>query len=383
MPVLSDIDYTEVCADNVSGGGGHSNHNRLQTTRTKNQEFSTGISKKHLDLYLPNCTVKSLRPNGDNLHQQCSRNAVIASSTSTPPAPPPLIVFVHGGGWRRGHKQQWRYYVSAYDTNLLAALIFRFANLYRNIGESFVKNGIACAVISYPLMTPCLSVTLVELVISFLVTTLPIAAFFAVLMHFVHFACIPVMRHSLSVVNHVCTHHEASVPGYTVLIPSSILLSQLVIWTTICFNIQHYQPEHRRFLTLATPLTTTFLACVFHSWITLDVTSYFWTLSGLVSLSQLLSIGICQILFTHFHSRGPITCQDQVEAVARSIQWLKSFGQERRNDQRVQDPPYDTGNIVLMGHSAGSHLINMLVLSSDEFLGDFNLQRNNFKVCII
>jgi hypothetical protein len=57
----------------------------------------------------------------------------------------PVVLFVHGGGWRRGDKSAWKYFLSR-DINLLAVLINLRFGLYGNVGKALARRGIACGV---------------------------------------------------------------------------------------------------------------------------------------------------------------------------------------------------------------------------------------------
>ncbi|VDH96667.1 Hypothetical predicted protein [Mytilus galloprovincialis] len=76
------------------------------------------------------------------LHQLRQRNAQIVREHQDVP----VVLFVHGGGWRRGDKAAWKYYLSR-DINLLAAIIYGIFGLYGNVGKALARRGIASVLV--------------------------------------------------------------------------------------------------------------------------------------------------------------------------------------------------------------------------------------------
>ncbi|XP_072042998.1 uncharacterized protein, partial [Amphiura filiformis] len=282
---------------------------------------------------------------------------------------PPLVVFVHGGGWRRGDRQQWKYCLSSYDTNLMLFILFRFYNLYQNIGKSFARNGIACAVISYPLLQPTLWVTLFELFTSFCMSTLLLTILLTLVMLFFQLLltwCLPLTN--IYIINQIYIFiiQMNSLQRLHIL-PICLTLSQLAMYCFISLNISNYRNgPHPNGILLSVPTALSTFVIYFYITQPTFGTSL-WMLSVILTGFLQTSIAINQMMFVY---KSDNRCEDQVKSVAKSVQWLKSFGQKTGQ--------FDTDKIVLSGHSAGAHLINLLVWD-DIYLKDIQLDRSDIK----
>ena len=345
VTILHDIDY-----QNDSDLDQYDNWIVLPQQETASEQkhsiIKNGISKNRLDLYLPKLGMNKLEAD----------------------AKPPLVVYVHGGGWRRGDKQQWRHFISSYDTNLLFAIIFRLSRLFENIGETFARNGIPCAVISYPLQRAHILVLLLELFLSFCMSTLVSMSLFAFLMLFYIYLCVPTGNHAASETIYMFDRKFST--GLKTFLSLCVIQSQLFTWCIVVFNIRNYKNGLPKCILISVPSAV--LLFVFYSWFNpTNFQTTLWTLSVLLTVFLQTSIAASQLYHHAFNSKN-ITCEDQIEAVAESLEWLKTFG-----DKTLQ---FDSSKIVLSGHSAGSHLINMLIWD-EKYFQDRDLSTSDVKVC--
>ncbi len=336
----------------------------LVTDKTGHHQMN-GLDKNLFDLYLPHTNDKGTP---EARKSSCSEPLKDNLSCS-----PPLVVFVHGGGWRRGDRHLWRQYLSSYDTNLLLSIMFYFSNLYQNVGESFARNGIACAVISYPLLQPTLLATLFELLTSFCMSTLLSTTLLTLIMFLFQFVftwCLPFTN--IYIINQIYLKILNSDLRMIHVVPICLMLSQLSIWCIIILNIHtNYKKGTSKYILFSSIPTG---AAAFFIWFRITqptFSSSIWILSILFTITLQTTIAINQIIF--IHKSDTINCDDQVRSVARTIQWLKIFGKTTC--------VYDTDKMVLAGHSAGSHLINQLIWD-DSCLKNFQLDRGDIKVSI-
>ncbi|EDO31312.1 predicted protein [Nematostella vectensis] len=291
------------------------------------------ISKNTLDLFLP-------------LH----------SDSSTP-----IVVFVHGGGWMRGDKQAYRHYFSCYDTNLLVALLFSYYDGYANVGKSFARAGIACAVISYRLSRLEFPWLLLELTMSLLMS-LTVLLTPLVFVAFVAGIVSNVLHRTED--NFNFTAQSGSILSYCTLL---LLFSLFILWFIVCQNGDGYFiPPQAKFYPLILSLVVS-TACL----LVLDI--------ELVSFASCLTI--CMVLFLlHSFAMFQRSCRpivrhpSHINDVARSVAWVVGYGNATKR--------YNQEQVFLCGHSAGGHLVSLLALDSN-YLENVGVPLSNIKTFLI
>lgn len=334
------------------GGGGN-----------ESQQHAIEEEKCKLDLYLPVFDRENDRShNKEEYHYHEKGGKVTGYQTGTPDnrekqttfinggkskSQCPVVIFVHGGGWRRGDRRAWRYYMS-YDTNIFVALWFRILNLYSNVGKTFAKHGIACAVVSYPLSKPGIPWIFIEMITSYLSCALIYICFVASLVivfialafvtnwndavnigrnHFANVTYFPLAFHlfsSLNVVILILITYQRSWVNLS-------RINVIVLWVMVLSSIR--------------VLSCDVISC---NEITRSLTLFISTL--------VLTQGT---LFYVYQLKSFVGHETQAKTLAKAVRWVKEFGEKSG---------YFRGNsIFLMGHSAGGHLSSLLALE-DRYL---------------
>ncbi|KAK3090955.1 hypothetical protein FSP39_016035 [Pinctada imbricata] len=272
--------------------------------------------------------------------------------------PSPLVLFVHGGGWRRGDKDGWRHFISD-DINLLVAFIHWVQGLYGNVGEAFARRGIPCAVMSYPLAKLKSPWILLELVTSYLCSTLflrGLLASMALLLSIVN------LLTPFSLYNYIVTLSRIRyLFGSSA---SSMLTYHLSFTNTVILCVIGVQYRHYRLNKLSSTSILLFSSSLFFVLSSIifrqhALSTYFW-------ISLLISQGI--LLVTNLLS-NQVSPLDQVTALQRCLARLQSMGEGSRL--------YDPQAVFLMGHSAGGHLCSLAALNLGQN------ERYNIKPCHI
>ncbi|XP_041475725.1 uncharacterized protein LOC121424181 [Lytechinus variegatus] len=284
------------------------------------------------------------------------------------PRPPPLVVFAYGGGWRRGDKQTWRHYISRWECNFSLAALVGCDRLYSNIGESFASQGFACAVLSYPIAPTPWFIHLIEMAISlaYALAYWILAAIFLLLVLEVlpmgYFWGIPPRVPAIPLIAGVIT-------------VSQWITLAIMISRELYLDRQHLSDKSKT-MSLKMPIFIA-LAATFAMVSRLDI----YTLAENNVLSLLLS-GILllavQCLIFYFRQStafdlGPklvTTAKGQVECISHALRWLVDYG---RSTGR-----FDPESLVLMGHSAGGHLVTLIALDH-HYLTDVGISPDVIK----
>jgi acetyl esterase/lipase len=259
----------------------------------------------------------------------------------------PLVVFVHGGGWRRGNKQAWRYYFSCQDTNLFAALYMWYVGLYGNVGEAFARRGIPCAVINYRLgnLTGADSKleAFVSTTVSFCTFVFPVTA-----LHYSWKAYSTLLSSWESVVSPGTSDlGSAPAPGHSA-VPLILAASAIAYWFALRISSGHLCLTPR--IHLGALCSSAVAALVV---IGLSRSPQ----AALVAFA--LSMGIAAV---RFHARaqarqGVTKFPQQLEDVALAANWGVSESARNFLGLAGSALPVKT---VLAGHSAGAHLSSVL-----------------------
>ena len=249
--------------------------------------------------------------------------------------PPPVVFFVHGGGWRRGHKNGWKHYLSSYDTNLFVYLLLRLFGVYDNVGRAFSRAGVACVVPSYRLTyTPC-HLFAAELCISLffsLATVFPV-----------------VWATSRALTNTVMLAPYSPEDGREGGLPFCTVLnaSILVLWVAMTLRHQYY--GKCCLLALWSSLAVMILVRGNHSISVLTSDSFPHTVI-------LLSVTYVT-LFVNYVSTITSNESSTKEAlldIKAAYQWTVDYG--------LKTGLYDVHRLYLCGHSAGAHLALLAML---------------------
>ena len=241
--------------------------------------------------------------------------------------PPPVVFFVHGGGWRRGHKNGWNHYLSSYDTNLFVYLLLRLFGVYDNVGRSFSRAGVACVVPSYHLVwTPC-HLFAAELCVSLLfslATILPL-----------------VWCGSRALANVVWL--APFLPEERGGLPLGALLniSILALWAAMTLRFRYYRKWC--LLVLWMSLAVLLVCC------DLSVSSVIT--SGYLSHTAILLSATYITLFANYLSTftaGDCSTKETLLDLAAAYQWTVGHGRKTGL--------YDVQRLYVCGHSAGAHL---------------------------
>jgi hypothetical protein len=262
------------------------------------------------------------------------------TSKSNSQSKSPMVVFVHGGGWRRGDRRAWRHYLYE-DMNLLAAFCFKMFNLYGNVGETLARNGIACAVMSYPLTQPRQPWDILERIISYIisVTFLSVVWICVALLSTLNghvmaaFTKLLVAEHQVRGWNHMLH-----------ILLCHLLMSNLGI--LIFMTIKKDKFRLSNFGTFASwlcVLTTVASTANIRPEVIIPV-----TVMATLVITQWILVSKTTTSTPGYHGNV------QAQCVADCVRWVKAYGQ---SSGRV-----DTASIHLMGHSAGGHLVSLVAL---------------------
>ncbi len=278
----------------------------------------------------------------------------------------PVVVFVHGGGWKRGDRRAWRHYLSLYDTNVLVAFLLALFRQYTLVGNTFAASGYACAVISYPLVVPNWPYMLIDDFSSFIMSTAFLGLFIIiciVLPTSLALSCPSVLVRTCAEVLHtwILKGHPHMVSMKQVF--TIIAWTQIITWLIMCVLHKHYQLTRNMTLVVSSTLLLLYLASLPNSAITTNQVLWF----------DLLTIGLVQgiIVYQQVSQLNRCTYHQQIDAVTKSIQWVKRFGHVTGL--------YDSDWLFLMGHSAGGHLVSMISLDQTNLQNE-GLSQNDIKV---
>lgn len=270
------------------------------------------VWKSSVDLYVP--------------EQTCSGHA-------------PIVLFVHGGGWRRGDKAAWKYFISR-DINLLAAIVYWMYGLYGNVGKALARRGIACAVMSYPLTQLSTKWLLLELTTSYISSLFVFGVLLGI--------CIVFMS-GFNILS------DLSTCSRTLLAP--VIITNIVYLVIISIQYKYYR---------LSVFKISSLWILLFSLVYLAPSHYVLYVSALVSF--MISQGI--LLQTNLNVLH-LTLEEQMRSVAKCMRKIKDIGSETRS--------FDPNHLFLMGHSAGGHLCSILALS-EPFLLEEGLAISDIKV---
>ena len=325
----------------------------------------------------------------------------VTERASASPHPRPLVVFAYGGGWRRGDKQTWKHYLSRWDINLLLAASVWKKRFYSNIGESFAgRAGFPCAILSYPLVPAPFPVNVFEIFTSFLLTLLFVFASLAVL----GMVC-EVVFFLLSFGSLLCTAWSAlrqcsEIPALT-LLGAIVSLAQLLTLFIIVFR-ERYLEKHRLaepkikpiiqkswllksntiILVVGMFFIATLVAYIYNS-LHNDVATTMILPGILVTFVQYLNYRYQQM--TMFQGQPGTSGQStltsdliagaegQAMSIVQALRWLVDYGKLTGH--------FDPHSIILMGHSAGGHLVSLVTLDH-HYLSEVELCPDIIKVGI-
>lgn len=302
--------------------------------------------------------------------------------------PPPLVVFAHGGGWRRGDKQTWRHYISRWDINLGVAALVRRDRINSNVGESFASRGFPCAVLSYPLVPTPFPINLLEIGSSFLFSlafTLFITSSLSLVLEVLLFSMsYPSPMHNIW--GFLQNHSDSPALSVTaaVIILSQLLTLGIIVSRELYLKSGH-QSDTKRTVSRSVVALTAFMTII-ASVLTLDIYSLGSYLannniSGL-PISGAVVLFVQYYLVYHFKQKTTIdtepgrpclvaTPQGQAKCVALALRWLVDYGRSTGH--------FDPDSIVLMGHSAGGHLVSLVALDH-RYLTDAGISPRVVKV---
>ncbi|XP_006815141.2 uncharacterized protein LOC102806356 [Saccoglossus kowalevskii] len=325
----------------------------IERRHKKSIRRKNGMDKHCLDLYLPTRPLPYVSLNG--------------GQTYTGVASPPVVVFVHGGGWRRGDRQSWNHFMSSYDTNLLMYFLQRYYGTYSNVGETFAKRGIACAVISYPLSRLQLSFVLVEMFLSFVMSIasvgilLTLAVCLAQLLLFITTGNFGVQYF----VQFAVFHGAMSTPVLSTLC-IYVGLSQIVVWIiALCLHRKNY-PSLRPH---SVALITVFAGLCGYLCTKYDLLS----IEHSISLSSVLLVFLSQVILltVYFADVPTLKHPSQIRSIAQSIRWVRKYG--------IITKLFNIRKLFLCGYSAGGHMVSFLTLNSDVYLQEVGLDLCDIK----
>ncbi|KAL3869476.1 hypothetical protein ACJMK2_042153 [Sinanodonta woodiana] len=249
----------------------------------------------------------------------------------------PCVLFIHGGGWRRGGKEAWRHYVY-WDVNLFVAMFLRFFNVFNNVGESFASNGIACAVINYPLTELGFPLILVEIIMSYLCSCLLIFMFLITGLVFI------AVYYNILYPYNVMSVSDYPSPTNVILtiFQASGLVTNICILTLFTVKRKNYDFSTLYVLILwGTVLIFTFL----------PVINGVYSLLLMTVITSIVTQG--PILGRRLH-RHDVSYVDQAGVVAEAVKWVRTFG--------ATTGQLDPDQLFLAGHSAGGHLAALVTL---------------------
>ena len=306
---------------------------------------------------------------------------------------PPLVVFAYGGGWRRGDKQAWRHYLSRWDTNFALAANVGRHRLYANVGESFACRGFPCAVLSYPLVPTPFPVNLLEMSISFMLTValtfvLTLTLFLALeIMHLISFF------ESLAYIAWDILQSHTDFPLVTISI-GVVLLAQMLSVAIVVSRERYIKTKSTANSQIDYKIVVIWRT-VFIGICVLLISVLLWRndspaeLQSNVKMTAIFVSGaliLCvqyllyqyQLLTTLQTSPSNEDSSNlvadpygQAKCVARSLRWLVDYGQTTGH--------FDPTSIILVGHSAGGHLVSLVALDH-HYLTDAGVSPNFIKV---
>ncbi|XP_067678734.1 uncharacterized protein [Haliotis asinina] len=347
------------------------------------QNYHKGQAKYCLDLFLPRSLFspgkdqiqKIFTPEYPPNHKQ----AVEADSHSLlkrPPScchdqkaptwarPPPVVVFVHGGGWQRGCRRAWTYFGGS--INLLLSFITWFFGLYQNVGSSLASRGVACAVISYPLTRPVMSLVLVDIIVSYSCSAVFSSMVFqliSITCLFIHSTCSFLMKWENALVlieNHAGSANHTCVLNVT--LPSLFMFNNylilLAMFVCSCNNPFKGIPPSSAILLWT---TVTVLLAHLSSVLGSEPAAYTYL------CTFLLCIGIQVHSARHWQ---PVSNSRQIQAITIALKWIKNCSE--------RTSLFDSNSIFLMGHSAGGQLVSQLALDKHH-LKDGGCSFNDIK----
>lgn len=364
MEILKDLFY-----DRLGGMSDESKPCRIQPPNKK-------LRKTTLSLYLPEMARKSRKREriltgiahspgsgiGDGGRTRSKGNLRLTGSSHLQlhdSVKSPLVVFVHGGGWRRGHTENWRYFLSRFDTNLLMALYSRYYGHYGNVGESFAHSGLACAVVTYPLMKPPIKILLIESVTSFLMSWLvflvPLLA-----LYLVFGGTSWAVPCDETTVNQLSFQHL----NLCVAVLLSLLMSQAVTKVLVVLHVSNYNSSEKRYPEILIAFLHVFLLmylsfCLTCTFITTSKLQLLATVDTVCTQSLIIGVQI----WNRYIGNGndfAASVKDQVTIVARAIRQLA--------DLAVETHVFSANDMVLCGHSAGGSIVSLLGLDESYFV---------------
>ncbi|XP_013389993.1 uncharacterized protein LOC106158514 [Lingula anatina] len=329
--ILRDLDYT------------------VSPTETSSKE-KTWNPKSTLDLYLPNEKPPSRR-------KDVGKNKHISEF--------PIVLFVHGGGWRRGDKSAWKHYISFHDTNIFAALILWYFNLYGNVGESLVRHNIACAIVNYPLGKLSFPHILLEMFASFLSSSLCFSL--PTLYLWVTLKVLEdLLIYRAGSSQYLSQLFEYDYIHITTVLFLCVTMSQLLKIAVIFWNKKRYKMTDASImlhilLVLGSGITIIFL--IPSSTVPKEQMFKMWC-AGIIVYTE----GI--IFYKYMTELDSTNNSNQAEAVAKSIAWIKKYGHMTSS--------FNPDWLFLMGHSAGGHLVSLVTLNG-RYLAAEECSRSDIK----
>lgn len=251
----------------------------------------------------------------------------------------PFVLFIHGGGWRRGGRTDWKYYCYS-DVNFLAAFVLYFIDAYNNIGETMAQNNIACAKISYPLIEAGPLLILIDMIVSYLKSS--VFVFLSCLLVLLIVTLIKTMTQCRPMFNtwellfskDTISTSIAKTMVVIAMLVTNLMTSLLIFIRRTQFSINHI----RMFSAMIT------VCCVVSYQSNAPV---FVLVITTLAVNQLM-------LFNSKVRRSGISYKHQLKAVAQAVRWAKQFSEETGYT--------DATRLYLMGHSAGGHLATLFTL---------------------
>jgi acetyl esterase/lipase len=274
------------------------------------------INKHSLDLFLPESSSSKVKP--------------------------PLVFFVHGGGWRRGHKNGWKHYLSSYDTNLFIYLVLKLFGVYNNVGRAFSRAGYACIVPSYRLAWTPLCVFAFELLISLFFS---FATIWPLLAGTYLLSSTTLMRNSRLLRD----DQWPTLAGFSLPVYGLLSCSTLVLWLIISLRYRVYGRSVLVFL----------WGCL------VILILYTFIFTGRIDC-KLLNTPFCSLLLiavTYLsllvnyqlkHGLQRNSFKESLHDIHAALRWSVQHG--------IDTGQYDSRHIYVSGHSAGAHLGMMLLL---------------------
>jgi hypothetical protein len=262
----------------------------------------------------------------------------------------PVVLFVHGGGWRRGDKSAWKYFLSR-DINLLAVLINLRFGLYGNVGKALARRGIACGVMSYPLTQLSTIWLLLEFITSY-ISSLFISTVLACATGTVFLFVWNIMT-----LDSLSTCMMSVKEDFVFYGTALIFFNNILILTIISF-----QRDYHKLTRLHVSLMWTSLIVV------VLVVSKTYILVVLTLVTFVIGQGILMNTNLNVQKLG---LEQQVDSVAKCMKKIKGIGEDTGS--------FNPKEFYLMGHSAGGHICSIAALC-DEYLKDQGMSNVDIKV---